>query len=64
MLPKDCTRWSTSTPVDLPGTPWERLFDNGSAASGQLVETHTNSLGAMYAVYRPAGAPKTGLMGA
>ena len=43
----------------------KRLFDPGSQSAGlQLMETKTNSRGAIYAVYRPAGAPKTGLMGA
>ena len=38
----------------------KRLFEAGRAASGlQLLETHTNSKGAIYAVYRPTGAPQT-----
>ena len=43
----------------------KRLFEGGSEASGlELVESRTNSLGAIYAVYRPTGTPQTGLMGA
>jgi len=43
----------------------KRLFETRAAASGlELRETKTNSKGAIYAVYRPTGAPKTGLMGA
>jgi dihydrofolate reductase len=43
----------------------KRLFDHGSQAGGlELVEWRANSTGAIYAVYRPTGAPKTGLMGA
>jgi dihydrofolate reductase len=42
----------------------KRLFDNPAhAAALELIETHPNSTGAIYAVYRPTGAPKTGLMG-
>jgi dihydrofolate reductase len=42
----------------------KRLFESGSPASGlELGEWRTNSRGAIYAVYRPTGAPKTGLMG-
>lgn len=43
----------------------KRLFDPGSQPGGLgLVECRTNSAGAIYAVYRPTGAPRTGLMGA
>ncbi|HSB89966.1 MAG TPA: dihydrofolate reductase family protein [Anaerolineales bacterium] len=43
----------------------KRLFDSGSPAAGlELVGTKTNSRGAIYAVYRPTGSPKTGMMGA
>jgi dihydrofolate reductase len=50
-------------PVHLGGG--KRLFEDGAAASGlELVESRTNSLGAIYMVYRPTGAPKTGNLGA
>lgn len=43
----------------------KRLFADGSVASGlELVESRTNSLGAIYAVYRPSGAPRVVQMGA
>jgi dihydrofolate reductase len=43
----------------------KRLFEDGSHASGlALVETRTNTLGAIYAVYRPTGRPATGTVGA
>lgn len=42
----------------------KRLFEDGSQASGlELIETHTNSRGAIYAAYRPTGTPETGQMG-
>ena len=42
----------------------KRLFESASPASGlELVESRTNSLGAIYAVYRPTGKPQTGQMG-
>ncbi len=45
-------------PVNVGGG--KRLFEDGSAASGlDLVESRTNSQGAIYAVYRPTGAPRT-----
>lgn len=41
----------------------KRLFEHGAQARGlELVETHTNSRGAIYAVYRPTGRPQTGSM--
>jgi dihydrofolate reductase len=42
----------------------KRLFEDRTAASGlELVESRTNATGAIYAVYRPAGKPRTGQMG-
>ncbi|MEX0781134.1 MAG: dihydrofolate reductase family protein [Dehalococcoidia bacterium] len=42
----------------------KRLFENGAHASGlELIETRTNSKGAIYAAYRPTGAPQVGQMG-
>jgi dihydrofolate reductase len=39
----------------------KRLFEAGTAPAGMtLVESQTNSRGALYAVYRTAGAPETG----
>jgi dihydrofolate reductase len=49
-------------PVSLGGG--KRLFEHGSHALGlELVESRTNSKGAIYAVYRPAGPVQTGQMG-
>jgi dihydrofolate reductase len=42
----------------------KRLFEDGSHPSGlDLIDTHTNSLGAIYATYRPTGKPETGQLG-
>jgi dihydrofolate reductase len=42
----------------------KRLFANRAAASGlELLETRTNSRGAIYAVYRPTGKPDVGQFG-
>jgi len=42
----------------------KRLFEDGAQASGlELVESRTNSKGAIYAIYRPTGRPETGSFG-
>jgi dihydrofolate reductase len=42
----------------------KRLFANRAVASGlELLETRTNSRGAIYAVYRPTGKPHVGQFG-
>ena len=42
----------------------KRLFEEGAAATGlELIESRTNSKGAIYGVYRPTGQPQTGSFG-